>query len=193
MRSKVTTLGHIALLLLLFFCQTPVFSQVALPVIADAEVFPLNWVGIWRGELDIYTPKGKQQSVPMQLHILPTEDKDRFTWSVIYGDPEVAGAKRPYDLLVKDRAAGHYAVDEHNSIVLDAYLIEGKLFSRFEVMGSLLLATNEVVEGKMIYEIISGGLDPVAVTGGTQVEGEDMPPVSSYHVVVRQRAVLVRE
>ena len=88
---------------------------------------------------------------------------------------------------------GHYETDEANGIFLDDFLINGKLYSRFEVMGTLLLTTIEERDGQLIYEIIAGPLEPLRTTGDTIVEGEEIPPVNGYCINVQQRAVLSKK
>lgn len=151
--------------------------------------FPQIWEGKWAGELAIYNAKGLAQKLPMELHILPIDTSDSYTWTIIYGEDKVAGA-RPYELKIVDAEKGHYLVDEHNSILLDAFLLGGKLFERFSVMGSMLLATTEVRDEVLYYEIISGSEEALQVTGNKKVEEEDIPAVGSFPIIVRQYAEL---
>ncbi|MFK7934657.1 MAG: hypothetical protein AB8G22_14190 [Saprospiraceae bacterium] len=156
----------------------------------DSLNFPASWSGKWQGTLEIFSEKGKQQELPMQLHILPMDTSDRYTWTIIYGEDEKTGT-RPYELVTIDAEKGLYAIDEKNSIQMEAFLLGGKLFQRFEVMGSLLLTTNELhADGTLSWEIISGKLEPVSVTGDQKVAGEDIPPVQAFPIGVLQRAVM---
>ncbi|HKK79536.1 MAG TPA: hypothetical protein VJ933_07900 [Phaeodactylibacter sp.] len=146
--------------------------------------FPAKWVGVWTGELNIYSPQGLQQSVPMELHILPRDSF--YTWTIVYG-------QQPRNYLLKplQPKQGLYLIDEQNSIGMEATLINGKLYSRFEVMGNLLLSTVEQqADGRLRYEIISGSLEALSTSGGIQEEGEDMPEVKAYPVNVQQLAFL---
>ena len=158
----------------------------------DTTAFPESWEGIWAGELEIYTAKGLAQSVPMELHILPTDSTHRYTWAIIYGADKVAG-KRAYELVVLDATKGLYAIDEKNSIQLEGYFIKDKFFSRFEVMGNLLLTTEQLIGEELIFEIISGKLDPISVTGDTVFEGDTIPSVKAFPIKVMQRATLSRK
>lgn len=161
---------------------------------ADRELqhFPHSWTGIWKGDLEIYNQQGKQQSLPMQLHIQPLDTAGQFSWTIIYGpDPETG--RRPYVLKTLDADWGHYLIDEQNSIAMEAYLLHNKLFSRFSVMDNLLLSTTEMRNGQLIFEIISGSLNPVSRTGETVIEGEQIPAVEAFPIIVLQRAVLTRE
>jgi len=150
---------------------------------------PASWHGKWRGTLEIFNENGLAQSVPMQLHMLPTDRADRYTYTIIYGEDTIAG-KRDYELLVLDEEKGFFAIDEKNTIVMEAYLLGGKLYNRFEVMGTLLLASTEMVGENLVYEVISGSLEPISVTGDQKVDGEEVPPVQAFPVQVRQVAVL---
>ena len=158
----------------------------------DTLSFPHTWQGIWQGDLEIYTAKGLSQSVPMELHILPTDSTNRFTWTIIYGADKEAG-KRPYELVIIDETKGLYAIDEKNSIQLEGYFIKDKFFSRFEVMDNLLLTTEQLVDEKLIFEIIVGKMTPVSVTGNEVVNGDTIPPVQTFPLNVMQRAILSRQ
>lgn len=173
------------LFLLFICCLTTSTAQDALP-------FPHTWQGKWQGDLAIYTAKGLSQSVPMELHILPTDSTNRFTWTIIYGEDKEAG-KRPYELVILDAEKGIYAIDEKNSIQLEGYFIKDKFFSRFEVMGSLLLTTEQLVGEELIFEIIVGSMTPVSVTGNEVINGDTIPPVKAFPLKVMQRAILRRQ
>ena len=153
--------------------------------------FPESWTGKWGGTLEIYNAKGLARELPMQLHILPIDSTNRYSWGIIYGE-DVEKGLRDYELMPVDTSMGHYQVDEKNGIILDAFLLGDKLFERFEVMGSLLLTTTELRGDQLHWEIISGSLEPILTTGGGEHEGEEIPPVNGYSIVVLQRAVLSR-
>lgn len=155
---------------------------------SEAPSFPAAWEGEWTGDLVISNGTGELQRVPMILRILPTEG-ERYTFSLVYGE-DTPENTRPYFIQAVDATKGHYEVDEDNGIILDDFLINGKLYSRFEVMGSLLLTTLEERDGQLIYEIISGPLEPLRTTGDTTIDGEEIPPVNGYGITVQQRAIL---
>ena len=157
---------------------------------AQDVFFPQAWEGHWAGRLEIFNPDGKVQDLPMQLIIEPLDSAHR--WTIIYGEGEEAD-QREYLLKPVQPARGLYAIDEQNSIVLDAIYIGGKLYSRFEVAGNLLLSMVELQGDGLHYEIISGKAEPRNITGGEERDGETVPEVKSYPVVVRQLAVLRRK
>jgi len=165
----------------------------AFPILlhAQTDTFPASWAGTWQGKLDIYTPQGKAQTIPMELHILPIDTSDRHTWTIIYGAGDQA-QKRPYELVTIDAAAGHYQIDEKNNILIDAYHFGDKLIQHFSVMGTMLVATNEVRDNEMIFEIYSGKDEAVTTSGDTTFESEDIPEVQAFPVANYQRAVLRR-
>lgn len=174
-----------------FFCLLTVITFQSL-FAQNTSPIPSDWLGKWSGTLEIYTAKGLTQSVPMQLHILPTGSADRWTQTIYYGEDTIAG-KRDYELVVIDAATGHFATDEKNTIVMDCYLLGEKLYNRFEVMGNLLLASTEMVGENLVYEVISGSMEPVSITGDQKFQGQDIPPVKAFPVKVRQVAVLRKQ
>ena len=160
---------------------------------STALTFPATWEGVWAGKLEIYNRKGKAQELPMELHILPIDGTERYSWTIIYGEYKEAG-KRDYELVTVDAENGVYAVDEKNSIQMEGYYLGGKFFQRFEVMGNMLLTTNEKIDDNTLtWEIISGSLEPVSSTGKQEVDGEEIPEVKAYPINVLQKAVLKRQ
>lgn len=150
------------------------------------EDFPKSWEGIWKGNLSIYKGEGKQQEIGMELHILPIDSTNTHTWTIVYVLEDKPSA-RNYELLTVDAAKGHYQIDEHNGIILDNYLMNNTLYSRFKVSNSILTSSYEKQGDSIIFTIISGNAKPIATTGGTS---EDIPPVDSYEIKVMQHAVL---
>lgn len=152
-------------------------------------VFPEDWLGEWKGVLQIYSGKTVKQEVEMELHILAIDSIDRHTFTIIYGKDKEKG-KRPYEVFAVDTVVGHYKVDEKNDIILDEYLFGNKLVSRFEVMGNLLLSTYERTAEGIEFEILSGSMKEIAITGGTSA---DIPEVKSFPIKVRQFAKLTKK
>jgi len=158
----------------------------------DSQSFPASWVGKWSGELVIYNAKGKAQAIPMEVNIQPIPGTRKYDWVTIYGNDTLAG-KRPYTLIEKDATLGHYAIDENNNIILDAYLLGGKLFNSFEVEGQLLLCTYDLQGQSLVFEVIAGPAKPISVTGGGEAGEEKIPEVKSFSIGVLQRAVLKKQ
>jgi len=158
-------------------------------IITDS--FPLSWAGIYQGTLDIYTATGLQQSVAMELEITPMDSIDRWVWAITYGPDSVAG-RRSYELITVDPAKGHYQIDEKNSIILDAFLRGDIFVSRFSVMGNLLDCTYEKAGDDIIFTIVMGKETALVDTGGGIIEGDTIPVVNAYPVVVVQRGRLKR-
>jgi hypothetical protein len=157
----------------------------------DSMSFPQAWVGDWAGELAIHNGQGEQQRIPMQLLIQPLADST-YTYTIIYGEDQPEN-RRNYLLKTVDAGRGHFQIDEQNGILLDEYYLGGKVYSRFSVMGGLLLSTLEKRGDELIYEIISGPLEPIAITGDSIVGEKEIPSVGSYGIRVQQRAVLRRQ
>ncbi len=149
--------------------------------------FPSDWVGQWKGTCNAITNNGVKNSFPMQLHIEPLEDKNRYTWKIIYGEGKTQQI-RLYELVVVDAEKGHYRIDEKNSIVIDSYLFGDSLCSQFDVSGAMLTVRYTLHRGNLIFDLVSTRSDQPIETGG---EGA-IPKVRSYPVNATQLAVLKR-
>lgn len=171
-----------------FFFASYSFSQ------ATSNDFPQDWEGKWAGELQIFNHAGLAHQLPMELHILPTKDslKTSWTWTIVYGSGEDAD-NRQYELLAIDSAQGKYLIDEKNSIKIEGFLIDNQFHQWFEVGGSTLLTTTSKSEDTLVWEIIVSQNTPISKTGDGIHQGEEIPLVSTYPVTGLQRAVLTRK
>ena len=152
----------------------------------DELSFPESWVGEWKGELHIYNVEGLAQKINMEVHIGPTETDDRWKWTLIY-ELDTVRDERKYELVTVDAEKGHYQIDEKNSIVLDAFLFDNTLSSRFSVGKSLLIVNYSLEAGQLRFEIFAGRTDNTEETGK---EIEDGGPIFSYKLQGMHRAKL---
>ena len=175
------------LLFFVFSCTLNIgFSQ-------EEATFPEKWEGSWVGTLEIHNASGLVQSLPMELHILPIDTSENYTWSIVYGENKEEGL-RAYELEVLDAAKGYYRIDEKNSILLEGYFLGDKFIQVFSVNGSLLYTSTEMLNPDvLLWEIIAGSMKPVSTTGGVEFEGEEIPEVQAYPMTVLQRARLYRQ
>jgi len=157
--------------------------------ISDKLTFPDDWLGYWKGDLNIYGSSGLKQTIPMALDNSITETEGVYTWAIIYGQDTVKG-RRDYVLKEYDKDKGHYIVDEQNGILLDAYLIDNELVSIFDVMDNTLISTYKIEGDKMIFEIMMNKSAATNTTGDTIIGTDTIPPVNSYRPTVRQKARL---
>lgn len=167
------------------FLGTVLFGQADT---VDTLVFPTTW----QGQLQIYSAKGLQQTVPMELDIQPMDTSVHWTWAITYGEDKVAG-RRAYELTPVDTTIGRFEIDEKNSIVLDAQLLGTTFVSRFEVMGNLLTSVYEKKDDAILFTILMGNATDKTETGGGVMNGDTIPMVYSYQVGVLQRARLERK
>jgi hypothetical protein len=166
------------LLALVAACQTPKDHEAPSP-------FPASWTGIWKGTCHAVQPGGRTNSFAMELHILPTEEPQRMTWKLVY-DAGDRRQERDYEIHAQDPAAGHYVVDEKNSILIDSYLVEDTLCCQYSVAGSLITVLYRKEGQRIQFKLISAGLDEASTTGGV----EEVPDVSVYPVQIIQTAEL---
>jgi hypothetical protein len=175
------------ILVSIFGCRTA--KKVPTPI---SEEFPKTWVGNWGGTLDIFSVKGKSQSVPMEVEIKKIDTSStRYIFALIYGEDKVKG-RRAYETIIKDPSKGLFVNDEKNTIQMEEYFINNRLHCWFEVEGTLLLSIFEKRGEELIFDIISGSATPVSVTGNQKFEGEDIPAVKTFPVKGVQHAILKR-
>lgn len=157
----------------------------------SAQSFPTYWVGKWTGNLEIWKANKEVQKIPMSLDIQATDTAHTFiiTYNAGKEKPDV----RNYTLVTVNDTIGHYAIDENNSIILDAYLFDDCLYERFSLLGTDLFSRICVEGETMYYEILSGKTKPVRESGNTIIATDTIPAVNSKSVLHVTKAVLTKE
>ncbi len=138
--------------------------------------------GSFRGTLRILGDAG-QRTVAMGLDVLPVADAPgEFTWRLRYGE---GGSEqvRDYRLQVVDAAAGRYAVDERNGVVLAMRRVDDELVTLFAVGDQLLSARYRAVPAGVAF-----ALEACAPQGGTPT-GQGVRTFAEFGC---QRGILAR-
>ncbi|MCF2873555.1 MULTISPECIES: hypothetical protein [unclassified Tenacibaculum] len=147
-------------------------------------IFPNDFIGIYKGKLQIDNPKGSQE-IDMEYHLLPTDSVGKFEYKLVYN-----GKARNYFLIEKNKEKGIYEVDENNGIILPTYLNSNTLHSFFEVQGSLLSSRTKFSKDQLEFEILFTKLKNKVKSGGTS---EEVPEVFGYPITVFQKAILYKQ
>lgn len=166
-------------------------ASTSTPTAPPAPTDPLHaWLGTWSGTATNHRPDGTTYDFPMTLEIVPVGDQtDHYTWTITYGEGERRQV-RPYELIVIDAPSGRYAIDEQNSIVLDTTMLDGALYSQFEIEGVRLTTSYRLgpKPDQMSCEILTSSAEAGSTTGNT----DGVPRVSLFQPRSLQRAVLLR-
>ncbi len=151
--------------------------------------FPLDWIGSYEGQLNIYSTNQDTNTVNMELIISYPDAEGYFPWTVIYDNKDV----RRYGLEVINTDRGLYRINEYNSIELDAYLIDRHFISRFSVMQNDLIIDYEHVGDAIIAQFFITNVDHQNITGGEIIGQDTIPKVKTYPIQVYQKAILKKK
>lgn len=166
-------------LLFFLFIQMSGFSQ--------KKDFPDNWLGTWKGTMEIQYSTGNYQEVACELYIEKTDTMDTWVWTIIYGEGETK-QERKYELIAKDIEKGIYVIDEKNSIILDAFYANNTLISQFEVQNNLITSTYRKIDNIIYFQNLASNTKVSNKSGGE----DTIPEVSSFPISSLQRAKLLR-
>lgn len=156
-----------------------------------AQVLPSEWIGTWKGDVDLWGFNRKSDTFPMSLDIQSQDTALSFT--INYGfDPEKPDIRK-YQLIKIDSVNAHLAIDEQNSIVLDTYFNDNCLYNRFAVALTDVQMRICLEEGSMSYELISTDNKAVRTSGGEIMKQDTIPEVFSYEVMQIMKARLTQE
>lgn len=180
-------LAYIIALLSIIACnkdsdKKPNLETTEKKVIEKEFQFPNDYLGIYKGEL-LNTSSNGTEKIPMELHLLKTQDSMRFDYKIFYGQER---SERGYT-LVKTENPNIYELDENNGIVLPIAYSKNTLFSTYEVAGNLLNNSEVFYEDRMDFMITMSSLKTKEAAG--EAEGYQ---VTSYPVLVMQQATLYK-
>ena len=164
----------ICLLLLLLPAVSPAYAQ---------HFFLSAFEGNWKGDLEIIGSRRQVQRVPMQMEIKKLTDSV-WLWKTTYA------AEKPiiknYTLQMRNEEEGKYMLDEGDGILIHINRLDNKLYALFNVEGSILACTYEIIADKLHYEIASGPAKPA----GLSAINEKKITINSYEIRSLQRARL---
>ena len=165
-----------------------VMQLLVLQATAQHKISIADFTGKWKGSLEWSRPGKTPQQFSMQLNIAPTGIANQYTWQINYGD---SGKDiRTYSLQPVDTSTGHWAIDEHNGIVLDNYLLSNCLTGSFTVMGNTITDSYCLENGKLKVVFISMKLADKTTTGKRT---GDSPSVDSYRLTGMQQGWLEKQ
>lgn len=171
------------------FAREPEVAAAPAPeAAAAASALPARWHGHWRGPMTSSVPGGDPQTIEMELHIAPTDDLARCTWTIVY----IAGGQRqerPYEIVAVDAGAGKYIIDEKNSIEIEGRMVGDVLHCPFSLGEVLLLATYRLEGESLHVSIVTMDTAEAGKTGGL----DGAPQVALPRVRAVQWADLKRE
>jgi hypothetical protein len=166
--------------------------QAEKPAAQKPAGLPEAWIGHFRGPAQVLQPGRPPMEFTMELIVAPSATAGEYTWTIVY-DGAQGKQTRPYKLITRDAAKGHFAVDEANGIVLDCRLFGNTFYGQFEIAGTRI-TTRESLEKagtpdeQLVVEMVTTMVDSAATSGGK----DGIPEVRSWFPASLQRAVLKR-
>ena len=150
--------------------------------------FPKSWEGNWKGDLKIYNSGSSNPTttIPMKLIIQPKNDSI-WSWEIHYLTEKQD--IRKYE-LVKVGKTNSWHIDEKNGIILPQTFMVDKMTSSFSFEKTLLIASYELKNDQMHFEIIVTETTSNSITG----EGsDDSPSIGIHKISSFHRAILTKE
>ena len=163
-------------------------SNIAIAQETNGINFPTDYFGIYIGTLAITSERGNQE-IPMEFHLNKTDSIGKYQYVLVYGENEKR-QERNYFLVEKDAEKGNYIVDEDNGILLNAKVLENKLYCLFEVEQSLLTTFITFEKDHLLFEIVYSNTSKKEMSGG---QNDSIPKVTSYPLHVIQKAKLIKQ
>lgn len=161
----------------------------ALAAFAPASAAGLeDWKGVWKGSCRLTPAHEGIERFEASLTIAGGVGEGRLRWRLSY---EIgAGDVRDYEIVAVDAAAGRYAIDEKNGLLLDAALSDGVLYAPFTINGLLITATYSVeADGTMRADMPAFADTPsreTCLTGQADHCARSFPLKSTQHCTLKR-------
>jgi hypothetical protein len=148
---------------------------------------PQAWLGHWQGDMQMVYASGKVLQVKVELEIKQISP-ERWAWKIFYID-EKNRQERAYELFARNSQKGNYAIDEKNSIILEAFYSQNTLQCVFNVQNNMIYTVYRLENQTLSFENTMHKANQPLKTGG---KGE-VPVVDSYTIFTHHKAVLRRK
>lgn len=150
--------------------------------------FPKSWEGNWKGDLKIYNSGSQNPStiIPMKL-IVQQKNDSIWSWEIHYltEKPDV----RKYE-LVKNMKSNSWKIDEKNGIILPQTFMGNKMSSSFSFDKTLLIASYELENDQLHFEITVTQTSSESITG---LGNDDSPTIGIHKMSNYHYAILSKE
>ena len=149
----------------------------------DNFKFPEDCLGNYSGTMYIeYLGKGIVDSAIVNLEFSKSEKLNEWNYFNTIESVRFGRIEKMYTLIANDSIDGLFHLDENNGLIIDHSNMGRKLYSSFEVSGSLLFYELECIDNETIYyEIASSNMNRPKTTQTPPIEeGGDVFTVNSY-------------
>ena len=118
----------------------------------------------------------KRSEVLLVFKVEPIKGTNAVTWAMTYGEGDKKVVK-DYKLVPVEDKLGRFRIDERNAVALDARLVNGAIYSQFEVGGYSLTARYELRGDTLRFEVTSS--KRAAKKTGGDIQGYEVEVVQS--------------
>jgi len=158
----------------LILCSLLAFT--VLFVNTSSAQLPRKWIGNWSGTMHLFSHGELVDSVAVSFLVKPLPQDSSYTWKMEYNFPTMRTVQ-DYTLRVSDAAKGLFVIDEGAGIELACSLVGDKMYSLFEVQGTMLSACYELKGDELIFEVTSGKQAPSTCVGVTTYSPKNLQRV----------------
>lgn len=149
------------------------------------------WMGTWKGEARSLSAKGTGATFTMSIEIKEIKDANRYQWRTVYSGAQ-GDMVKAYELLPQPEP-NRFVVDEKNSIMIEATMLDDTLSSHFTVQGQTIWCQYRLVadgdEKYIEFDLYAATNSDAKISGGEK----GIPEVTSLIPTTRQTAKLVKQ
>jgi len=164
--------------ILFFLLIMSSFSQTTIPV------------GTWSGDMEFY-PSGLKKKLEAEIFISPLSGDSVYQWRLIYiihHKDSIQKDIRNYELHIgKD---GRVWMDEKNSILIHGQLLKNKIVFLFDVNDVRIFTQYYWNSQELTMEHVAFSNMKSYSSGGTIMDKDTIPSVTSYKAFSRQWAIM---
>jgi hypothetical protein len=176
----------------------PLIFAFLISIAANAQEsfkFPQDCLGNYTGTMFIeYAGRGIVDTAEVNLEFSETDKPDQWNYFNITENERFGKVEKLYTLIANDSINGLYHLDEKNGLIIDHSNMGRKLYSTFEVSGSLIFYQLECVDNETLYyEIATSNINrpkttkiPAEEAGGTEFIVNSFLPFTRQYVTLKK-------
>jgi hypothetical protein len=154
------------------------------------EGIPSDWLGSYKGSMEIFGPTGFQQLVNVQLDIQIMDRENCWSYNMSYLSPQGEVQNTKAYRIIYDKTNKKLWMDEGDSLLIEMTLMGNCLFDHYELSGMFFNSSLCKQEEQLLFELTGGNTKP---TYSSPYIEEAESVVETMRVSFLQRVILKKQ
>ena len=163
------------------------------PTSLNAQSFPEDWIGSYKGTMDMNYTSGYSNRVPVTFTLKTVEPDSVWTYIMEYQMTDTTTMSKDYVIRALSKGDSvNFILDESGGIELEMTYFNNTFYGLFDVLDQLYSTTLSHRGDGIYFDLFSASLSKVTRMDSEPVEGE-VYNIGSYKVLLHQSVYLFKD